>query len=151
MQNSCRINCTKQLINRVSHAKGKNDIIHWSYASMQCHIGVGTSSTRKQELRDYIDPFESLGMKLTSRAKFEDRNVYFAFNLDTTHPLYICCILVVRWILENLWLATFQKKRGSLIGLLWSTTRCMYTSILRVYHVSTTQHSICIFYADTTS
>jgi hypothetical protein len=69
---------------------------------MQCHIGVGTSSTRKQELRDYIDPFESLGMKLTSRAKFEDRNVYFAFNLDTTHPLYICCILVVRWILENL-------------------------------------------------
>jgi hypothetical protein len=37
---------------------------------MQCHISVGTSSTRKQELWDYIDPFESLGMKLTSRAKF---------------------------------------------------------------------------------
>jgi hypothetical protein len=76
----------KQLQNKLHRAvdkqvfrtKGKNDTIHRSYASMQCHISVGTSSTRKQELRDYIDPFESLGTKLTSRAKFGDRNAYFA-------------------------------------------------------------------------
>jgi hypothetical protein len=34
--------------------------------------------TQKQELRDYIDPFESLGTKLTSGAKFEDKKAYFA-------------------------------------------------------------------------
>jgi hypothetical protein len=47
---------------------------------MQCHISMGRSLTQKQKLRDYIDPFESLGMKLTSRAKFEDKNAYFADN-----------------------------------------------------------------------
>jgi hypothetical protein len=50
---------------------------------MQGHISVGTSLKKKQELRDYIDPFESLGTKLTSGAKFEDKNAYFAFLILT--------------------------------------------------------------------
>jgi hypothetical protein len=38
----------------------------------------GDEFDKKQELRDYIDPFESLGTKLTFGAKFEDKNAYFA-------------------------------------------------------------------------
>jgi hypothetical protein len=40
----------------------------------------GDDFDKKQELRDYIDPFESLGTKLTSGAKFEDKNAYFALR-----------------------------------------------------------------------
>jgi hypothetical protein len=43
----------------------------------------GRVCKKKQELRDYIDPFESLGTKLTSGAKFEDKNAYFAFLILT--------------------------------------------------------------------
>jgi hypothetical protein len=105
---------------RVSHAKGKNDIILWSYASMQCHISVGTSSTRKQELRDYIDPFESLGMKLTSTAKFGDRNAYFAFwkhyrHTPSVHIVHLC-LCVHTWSVYGSYVCLYTSDVSVLNG-----------------------------------